>query len=475
MTLVGQAASVGTRIPAPASRRAALAIVTLMLAVGSACAPKTPPVTPGPARFPDFVYPAVPAAFERQANATRRHDDAWRFLQAGDLRQADRSFSAALQAQPDFYPALAGAGYVALAQRDYREALGHFDAALKRAPAYAPALAGRGEALLGLGRDADAVVALEAAVAADPSLAQVQRRVEALRFRGVEQRIAQAQAAARAGRLDDARAAYAQAIAASPDSAFLYREAAEVERRLGRDDEALAHAREAVAHDPSDGASELLLGELLEARGDWQGALVAYEAARRLDAAPDIADRIDRVKERAALAALPEEYRAIPDSPRVTRGELAALLGVRLEPFVRASRRNVPTVATDIRGYWAQTWILNVVRAGFMEIYPNHTFQPGAPVRRSDLAQAVSRVLATVAARDPAAAAAWRDARGRFSDLSAGNLNYRAASTAVAAGVMRANGDGAFDGARFVTGADAVEVVDRLERIVQGIKTGPPR
>jgi tetratricopeptide (TPR) repeat protein len=456
------------RLPAAsaAGRGCRLAALALLLAGAFACAPKAPPVTPGPARFPDFVYPAVPASFQQQATVTQRHDQGWRFLQAGDLRQADRAFSDALKARPEFFPAQAGAGYVALAQHDYREALGRFDGALTRAPSYAPALVGRGEALLGLGRDADAVAALEAAVTADPSLTQVQRRLEALRFRSVQQRIASAQAASRAGRLDDARAAYLQAIAASPDSAFLYREAADVERRLGRDDEALAHARDAVAHDPSDGASQLLLGELLEARGDWQGALAAYDAAHRLDAAPDLAERIDRVKERAALAELPEEYRAIPDSARVTRGELAALLGVRLEAFVRAARRNVPTLATDIRGHWAQTWILNVVRAGFMEIYPNHTFQPGLPVRRSDLAQTVSRVLATVAAHDPAAATAWRDARGKFSDVSPGNLNYRAASTAVAAGVMRTADDGAFEGARFVPGPEAVETVARLEAIV---------
>jgi tetratricopeptide (TPR) repeat protein len=447
----------------------------LMLVVAPACAPKAPPVAPGPPRFADFVYPAVPPSLARQAPAVRRHEEGWRLLQAGSLAQADRSFAAALQASAAFYPAQAGAGYVALAQRDFKQALARFDAALKRADAYAPALAGRGDALLGLGREADALTTLEAAVKADPALTQVQRRIEALRFRGVEQGIAQAQAAAKAGRLEEARLAYSRAIAASPESAFLYREAADVERRLGRTDEALAHARQAVAHDASDGAAQLLLGELLEARGDLPGALAAYEEARRLEAAPDVEARLERVRARAALEALPEEYRAIPDSPRVTRGDLAALLGVRMDALARASSRKAPMLATDIRGHWAQAWILSVVGAGFMDVYPNHTFQPAAPVRRSDLAQAVSRVLATVAAHDPAAGAAWRDARGRFTDIAPGNLNYRAASAAVAAGVMQAEGDGAFQGARFVTGADAVATVSRLEAVVRGARIGPAR
>ena len=41
-----------------------------------------------------------------------------------------------------------------------------------------------------------------------------------------------------------------------------------------------------------------------------------------------------------------------------------------------------------------------------MEVYPNHTFQPDAVVRRADLARAVSRVLELVAQRNPQLAAA---------------------------------------------------------------------
>ena len=35
-----------------------------------------------------------------------------------------------------------------------------------------------------------------------------------------------------------------------------------------------------------------------------------------------------------------------------------------------------------MRGNWAAPWIMAVARAGLMEVYPNHTFQPNAIVRR---------------------------------------------------------------------------------------------
>ena len=56
-------------------------------------------------------------------------------------------------------------------------------------------------------------------------------------------------------------------------------------------------------------------------------------------------------------------------------------------------------VITDIRTNWAATWIVTVTRAGVMDPLANHTFQPRAVVRRVDLAQVVSRLLARTAQR----------------------------------------------------------------------------
>src|SRR5688572_12441964 len=207
------------------ARGVALVLATAV-AVG-ACAGRAaaPPAVPTAARYPDFVYPAVPASLERAPGADRI-DLGWRYLQSGDTRNAARDFEAALKINPQLYPARAGEGYVALARGDHDHALTAFDAALRSSPQYVPALVGKGQTLLALKRDADAVVSFEAALAADGSLADVRRRVEVLRFRTAEQVIEAARSAASAGRLDQARTAYERAIQLSPDSAFLYRELA---------------------------------------------------------------------------------------------------------------------------------------------------------------------------------------------------------------------------------------------------------
>ena len=122
---------------------------------------------------------------------------------------------------------------------------------------------------------------------------------------------------------------------------------------------------------------------------------------------------------------------------------------------------------TDVRGNWAAPWILAVTRAQVMEPFPNHTFQPGGTVRRVDLAQAVSRVLTLIAAEKPKLASRWRDSRPRFSDVAPGHLQYPAAARAVSSGVMSpADGD-AFQLARPVTGAEAVDAVGKLAALAR--------
>src|SRR5204862_4496611 len=120
----------------------------------------------------------------------------WAFLQSGDLNDAEREFVAAMRTAPAFYPAETSLGYVALARKDAKAALPHFDRALELNPAGdAATFVGRGQALLALNREPDALAAFDSAIAADPSLSDLRRRVEVLRFRGVEQGIAQARQA----------------------------------------------------------------------------------------------------------------------------------------------------------------------------------------------------------------------------------------------------------------------------------------
>ena len=100
----------------------------------------------------------------------------------------------------------------------------------------------------------------------------------------------------------------------------------------------------------------------------------------------DPGDEEARTGERTAQEALdfqaqPEEYRGIASSTRTTRADLAALLAVRVTALSRL-HLSEPRVAVDISGSWAREHIATIVGLGIMDVYPNHTFQPRATVRR---------------------------------------------------------------------------------------------
>jgi tetratricopeptide (TPR) repeat protein len=287
-----------------------------------------------------------------------------------------------------------------------------------------------------------------------------------LRFRGVQQNIAAARRAAEAGKLDDARRGYLAAIAASPESAFLYRELASIEHKSGDDQAALVHAGQAATLDPTDVRALTLSGEILEGMHQWAKAADAFAAANALDPSDATAARVDVLREKAAFEVMPEEYRSIGTSATLTRAQLAAVLGTRLGELLRRAPGK-PVVVTDLRGNWAAPWIQAVTRSGVIDPFPNHTFQPNGLVRRADLAQAVSRVLALIGAEKPKLATRWRDSRPRFTDIGAGHLMYPAAARAVSSGVMSPAAGDAFQLTRGVTGAEALDTVSRLEALAR--------
>jgi len=302
---------------------------------------------------------------------------------------------------------------------------------------------------------------------ADPGLSQLRGRVDVLKFRGIQQNIESARKAAEKGNLDDARRGYLAAIAASPESAFLYRELAAIEHTSGDNQSALVHADQAAKLDPADARALALIAEIYEGTHDWAKAADAYAALNAAEPNDATAAKIDLMREKAAFDTMPAEYRAIETSPSVTRAQLAALLGVRLDDLLRRARGSNPVLMTDVRGSWAAPWILSVTRAGVMEAFPNHTFQPAGLVHRGDLAQAASRVLALIGAEKPRVAAKWRDPHPRFSDVGPTHLSYEAAARAVSAGVMSTLEGETFQLTRPVSGAEVLDTVAKLQALAK--------
>jgi tetratricopeptide (TPR) repeat protein len=440
--------------------------VVIALVIGSvACASKTtaPSTSPLDPRYPEFVFPKAPAG--TSVDVQRQLDSAWRILQLGDVKMADRGFAQLSVRHPDLYAAQTGLGYAALARKDYKAAFEHFDRAIALESRYAPALAGRGQAHLGLNEQARALENFDAALAADPTLAGIRSTADVLRLQVMQGGVGAARKAAQEGRLAEARAAYEQAILASPQSPFLFREIAAVEVRDGRLPAALAHARKAVELEPGDARNHIALADAHEALGELPQALDALNTAAGIEPGDALNRRISILRDVIAANALPEGLRSLPATLEITRAQLAALIAVRLADVVKRAPDRGATLATDVRDHWASEWILQITRARFMEVFPNHTFQPETIVRRGDLARAVSQVLTVISAGNPQLAARLRNARRRFTDVPTNHLRHAAASVAVEAGVLAPLEDGSFQLTRPVTGPEAVAAIEKLREI----------
>ena len=414
-----------------------------------------PAATPA---YPEYLYPVVPDGM-RGGPASLALDRGWQRLQRDERTEAGREFTAALQRQADFYPARTAQGYLALAERRLDEALAAFDATLARTPVYVPALVGRGHTLLALDRVAAAADAFDAALTLEPTMDDLRRRVEVLQVRRVQAGIERARAAMAAGDTTTARDAYRTALEASPESAFLHRELAAVERAAGDDTRARVHLQQAAALDPEDAPTHQQLGMVLEALQDVAAALRAYSRAAALAPDPALDARIDVLTRSLRDAELPNEFRGIADRATMTRGDLAALIAVRFDDMFAATPRQ-EVVITDARDHWAVIWIRQVVAAGLMDTLENHAFQPAVPLRRMDLADVAARLirLTGVAGLETARTTT-------IADMQATHLSFPAVSTVVAAGVMPLVDGREFQGTRDVTGREAIAVIDRVRAL----------
>ena len=231
--------------------------------------------------FPTSSMPPVPAGARRHAGGRGTTTAAGASCRPATCETAEREFAAALRRRRRSIRPRRRSATSSWRARTPRRRCTHFDRALERQSglrvgARRPGPGARWRSTATTKRSPRS----RRRSPLDPSLTDLPRRVEVLRFRGARAR-ARARARRRRGRTARRGGAGVSRprSPSSPDSAFLYRELAGVERQQGDADAALEHFRKARRRSirPTP-ASLAQIGELLEARGDFDGAL---EGVRR--------------------------------------------------------------------------------------------------------------------------------------------------------------------------------------------------
>lgn len=431
------------------SRLAALGAGLLLGLAG--CAPRARvPIPEGV----DLVYPGVPPGALRGGEASQ-FQSAWDAVLAGDSARAVREFQKLRARRPDLVAIEAGLGYARLRAGDLSGAARTFEAALAHEPSYLPALLGAGATARRSGRADAALDFYRRALERAPDDVAARRRLAEVKLQVTERHVAAAEAARQSNDLALAADEYRAVLAAAPELADVRIELANLLQQRGDTAAALA----TLEADPGQERHVLLaLASLRWSQKDYPGTLEAYrKLLARFPGDVEALRRVAELRQAWELAKMPEEYRRIPEAARLTRADLAALVAVKLTALERLPARE-PRVATDISGSWARGHILRVLSLEIMDVYPNHTFQPGALVRRGDLAAALGRVLELLGV--PAVPAPV------LKDVSPANLLYPGVTRVVAAGLMDVTPEGAFEAWRLVDGKTAVAVVEALARLV---------
>ena len=409
---------------------------------------------PRPPETADYAFPSAKPG-ELSPEDSRQIERGWQAFLAGDVAEAEKTFLKLAGRRPDLAPAQTGLAYARLKAGRLAEAATGFGRVLGKIPEYLPALVGAGATALKQGDVQAALGYYRRALALGPGNAAVRKRVAELKLQVTEKRVAEAHAALEAGDAAKAEDKYRQALDAAPEVAGLRLELADLLESAG-DPMAAADVLEA---DPNDDRQVLVrLGGLLMGQKQYERALDAWRRILARD--PKDAEALKRSREAISaieFAKMPEEYQRIPTAPHLSRADLAALLSVKLPGLAKLPNRD-PKVAIDISGSWAREHIVSVLALDVMDVYPNHSFQPGAVVRRGDLARAAARALDLFHVRagngTPPA------------DMARTNLYYDAVVRVVGAGLMGLTPEGAFEPWRPVSGQEAVDVIGGVARLV---------
>lgn len=400
---------------------------------------------------------------------------AWAAVVEGRLGEADPVLSALVEDFGDDPGVRSAAGFAALRAGRPEDAEVHFRAATGRAPDRAFGALGSYLTALALGDEDGAFRWLRRLGDLEPEAPAAVERLPALTLETAERRLAAARDLARSDPANpEVASAYAAALEALP-SDDLRMEAAEASVAAG-EAEAAARLYEAVADSgEATGRQAATAGvtaaELLADTGDHEAALDRLERMRErpaleraLSRTPGLSERVEALEPRLRAARLPGEYARIRESERVTREQLAALLAAELGT-PEGGGPGAPVIAIDLDRSWAADLIRSAVGAGYLTLFPDHTFKPRAFVNRATLAEALA---AAFAANDRSGfRAARRGVEGRrFDDLPEMHRSREAAAVVVDLGLLRAGG-GRFRPRDFASGAEAARAVGALRDLLE--------
>jgi len=404
-------------------------------------------------------FPSPPASLTPSQQTT--FEQGWQALTTDNLELAARILEGLARERRGDPSVDAAFGYLELRTGNRRAAESRFSTALAQQPTMAAAQAGLVLTALANGDDETAFDRIQTLGRDHPEDPLFREYLPVLQLELAEAKLQQGRALQVEERYEEAAEVYREAVEIAPGAGGLYLELAQVEFAAGEFQNAAEHAAQAIELDPGNVEAYRLRGDALRKVGDLEFALEAYrQAMLRSPDDAELAQLYQETRRAHERESLPAQYFSIAESARLSREALAALLFVKLQSALGDASLRADVIITDVGNSWARQAIRDVVAARILDVYPNHTFQPQALVRRSDLAVAFANAMKALAPGETPD----RPPDVAIVDVPPDHLSYPPVALSVSLGLLPTDQTGEFGPQRFVTGSEAIAATDALAR-----------
>jgi len=367
--------------------------------------------------------------------ALKDYDKLWtRFVSAANDEKLAKDLDKFLQKQRTIDAVWVLQGYLALFKHDNGTARAKFTEALKVNPKNRIATYYLAEIAFADGDYARSAALYAELLSMGATIPEIETKRQRAFLLATDSLLSAAARAERENRLPEAEAYYRQALKIVPNEPTFHDRLADLLQKQNKTEEAAAERKIVEDLVPRRTAKPIVAEDAkrddLEDLGRWGGDIGLFHQIRNAEA--------------------------------VTR-EQVALLIVRYFPQVTEFRQ-VPRIITDLQNSTVISEVQMVVAVGLMDPLPNRAFEPTSPITRGDLAKTLARLSRIIGlAGDQAAPVPAQD-------LAPTNALYSDIQLVLSSGLLTLGDAGSFNVSGSVSGAEAVNAVERLLHTFQQVQ-----
>lgn len=388
---------------------------------------------------------------------------AWSDLRAGNVVSAESKLKKIVRQAEWERPGRVALGYIALLRGDRPRAGAVFRDVLEGQPANISAMVGLAQVQEAEGNPEGAHELYVKVLAVEPTHSFAQIRKDITRLEATDKLVRKATDAAAEEKNQEAVGLLERAVSLSPDRAPIYLQLGELYLKLSDYPHAITNLQQAADMDPHEATLRSRLADALYMNENLEQAQALYrDLARENPLNSDYVVRLRLVEDAIKWKSVPKEFREIPSARLLTREALAALIALKIPEAIEESSGEAE-IAIDIGG-WSREYVVQVTRAGVMDIFPGHMFAPREAVKRGEAAVVSARIIEIFRKKFPG----LRSSQHVFPvrDVGPHHVYYAPVQTCLLYGLLRLDEKGDFNPASALSGEEGVRLIDSLTHLI---------